>query len=51
MGAGEFMIGTDIGVDTGVGKAAEEEEETGCCSRGGQSSCLLCVARGGKECI
>lgn len=24
-GAGEFMIGTDIGVDAGVGRAAEEE--------------------------
>lgn len=27
-GAGEFIIGTDIGVDAGVGRA-EEEEETG----------------------
>lgn len=46
-GAGEFIIGTDIGVDAGVG-TAEEEEETGCCSGAGR---LVCVCPGDGECM
>lgn len=45
-GAGEFMIGTDIGVDAGVGRA--EEEETGCYSGAGR---LVCVCPGDEECM
>jgi hypothetical protein len=41
MGAGEFMIGTDIGDGAGGWRAAEAVEEAGCCSGTSQSSRLF----------
>lgn len=41
MGAGEFMIGTDIGDGAGGWRAAEGVEEAGCCSGTSQSGRLF----------
>lgn len=49
MGAGEFMIGTDIGDGAGGWRAAEAVEEAGCCSGTSQSSRLFSRPGGAKQ--
>lgn len=48
MGAGEFMIGTDIGDGAGGWRAAEGVEEAGCCSGTSQSGRLFFLVQGGQ---
>lgn len=48
MGAGEFMIGTDIGDGAGGWRTAEGAEEVGCYSGTSQSSRLYFPSPGGQ---
>ena len=46
-GAGEFMIGTDMGVGRAAEEEDEDEEEAGCCSHRVQSVVLSTSVQGG----